>query len=89
MRRAYGWRSRVKPAHVENRFSVSFTIGRQAHDFLVACTFAFLDQTPLDPPHQGMEPEHALYNHVKKRGEIVSAPNMAVFMLNDRVQLIR
>jgi hypothetical protein len=35
-----------------------------------------------------MEPEHALHNHVKKRAEIVSAPDVTVLVKNDRVQLL-
>lgn len=53
----------------------------------IAGAFPFFNQTRADPPHQGMEPEQRLDQHVNRCDKIVAPPHMTQLMGDHRFEL--
>ena len=63
-------------ADSEDALGVGLGAVAEEEDFFVAGTFALLDELGFDPPHQWVEPEDGLDEHVEEGGEVVAAADV-------------
>ncbi len=81
------WRFDRKPARSENAFGIHLRFAATAQHILVARALAFVHEPRTNPPHQRMEPERGLHAHLRRRNQIVVAPDMREFVREDRLDL--
>ena len=64
----------------QNAFGIDLAVATEFHDFFIASALALVKQARSEPPDQGIEPEHGLYDHVKRGEEIVAAKYVQHFV---------
>jgi hypothetical protein len=79
----------MKPADVQDSFRIHGWGVAAPQDVVVANSFAFLRQPLAEPPDQRMKPKERFDEHVNGRGEVVPVANVADFMRQDRLELLR
>src|ERR1700733_6937457 len=81
------WCSNRKFADTQDAFGVHLCRAAKPHDGLIACTFSFFQQTPLQPPDNWMEPKNHLNQHLKGCSEIIATLDVRDFVSNDPLNL--
>jgi hypothetical protein len=82
-------RFHVQTTDVENALRVIARLESQPQHRFVARALALVYQPRADPPHERMEPEEGLDDHVDGGGEVVAARGVADFVRDDGMQLRR
>jgi hypothetical protein len=80
-------RFQTETADARDPLGIVHGIAAAIQHFLVARTFALVDKTRADPPHERVEPEERLDDHVDRGGQVVAPANVAELVSQDRVEL--